>query len=140
MQKRCLRSRRKPRSMVRDSVDDQQGGSHPRAQQLLHTGYLPGVCGVRYPALGSHVAQRLENPDSELPGFVRVGNVRGSPKAGFLGVKYDPLEMFDASRPPRTRSCPSAKSVMCGDWSYSTACKRALPSKAARAKSSRIEL
>ncbi len=80
-------------------------GSHPRAQQLLHTGYLPGG-GVRYPALGSHVAQRLENPDSELPGFVRVGNVRGSPKAGFLGVKYDPLEMFDASRPPENTQLP----------------------------------
>lgn len=80
-------------------------GSHPRAQSLMHTGYLPGG-GVRYPTLGSHVAQRLEKPSRELPGFVRIGRVRGSADGGFLGVKYNPLSVSDPSQPPENTSLP----------------------------------
>ena len=76
-------------------------GSHPRAQYLMHHGYLP-MGGVKFPTLGSNVAEQIGNAACELPSFVRIGG-RGSAagNAGFLGVDYDPLVLANATSPPR---------------------------------------
>ncbi|MFO0818452.1 MAG: DUF1501 domain-containing protein [Pirellulales bacterium] len=74
-------------------------GSHPRATVLLHTGYLP-VATVKHPTLGAIVSKELGDPQSELPGFVRIGQARSSDGGGLLGVEYDPFLMNDASRMP----------------------------------------
>lgn len=76
-------------------------GSHPRAQYLMHHGYLP-MGGVKFPTLGSNVVEQIGDAACELPSFVRIGG-RGSSAggAGFLGVDYDPLVLNSAERPPR---------------------------------------
>ena len=84
-------------------------GSHPRATHLLQTGYLPTNT-VKYPAIGSHLAQRLGDPEHELPGFVRVG--RGNQQrqgAGLLGVDYDPFTVSRAGELPDNASPFSTK-------------------------------
>jgi hypothetical protein len=73
-----------------------QEGAHDRAQYHLHTGYREGQGGVTYPSIGSIVAKELGRPESPLPNFVTIGGrVFGS---GFLGAKYQPLAVADASR------------------------------------------
>jgi hypothetical protein len=71
-------------------------GDHGRATYYLRTGYLPQGP-VRYPTLGSLVANELDNDSAELPGFVSIGPVRGvSPAAftsGFLGPKCAPFNV-----------------------------------------------
>ncbi|MGL4511973.1 MAG: DUF1501 domain-containing protein [Lacipirellulaceae bacterium] len=81
-------------------------GSHPRAQYLMHHGYLP-MGATQFPTLGANVTERLRSlgvatPAGALPGFVRIGG-RGSSAGGggLLGVEYNPLLVEDASRPPR---------------------------------------
>jgi hypothetical protein len=75
-------------------------GSHPRATFLLHHGYLP-MGGVKFPTLGSHVAQQIGKPGFELPSFVRIGG-RGADAggAGFLGVDYDPFVLQNPDAKP----------------------------------------
>jgi len=71
-------------------------GAHGRAKYNLHTGYREGQGGVVYPSLGSIVAKELGNEEFPLPSFVSIGNrVYG---AGFLGTKYQPLVINDATR------------------------------------------
>jgi uncharacterized protein (DUF1501 family) len=81
-------------------------GSHPRAQYLMHHGYLP-MGATQFPTLGANVTERLgaagvADAGLELPGFVRIGG-RGSSSGGggLLGVEYDPLVVDDPSQPPR---------------------------------------
>jgi hypothetical protein len=76
-------------------------GSHPRATFLLHHGYLP-MGGVKFPTLGSHVAQQLGTPDFDIPSFVRVGGRRGveAGGGGFLGVDYDPFVLPNPEAKP----------------------------------------
>ncbi len=79
-------------------------GSHPRATFLLHHGYLP-MGGVKFPTLGSHVAQQIGAPGFDLPSFVRIGG-RGTDSggAGFLGVDYDPFVLQNPeSKPENTQ-------------------------------------
>ena len=79
-------------------------GSHPRATFLLHHGYLP-MGGVKFPTLGSHVAQQIGTPGFDLPSFVRIGG-RGTDAggAGFLGVDYDPFVLQNPeSKPENTQ-------------------------------------
>lgn len=71
-------------------------GAHPRAKYNLHTGYREGQGGVSYPSIGSIVARELGRPEFPLPSYVSVGN--RSYGAGFLGSKYQPLAVADASR------------------------------------------
>lgn len=75
-------------------------GSHPRAQFLMHHGYLP-MGGVKFPTLGSNVADQIGDAACELPSFVRVGG-RGASAggAGFLDVAFDPLVLNNPSKPP----------------------------------------
>jgi uncharacterized protein DUF1501 len=75
-------------------------GSHPRATFLLHHGYLP-MGGVKFPTLGSHVAQHNGIPGFDIPSFVRIGG-RGadSGNGGFLGVDYDPFVLQNPEAKP----------------------------------------
>ena len=75
-------------------------GSHRRATYLLHTGYLP-TASIKYPTMGSVVAQQNGDADFDLPSFVRVGaRGRRAPGAGFLGVEFDPFNISDPRRAP----------------------------------------
>jgi hypothetical protein len=75
-------------------------GSHPRASFLLHHGYLP-LGGVKFPTLGSQVANQIGDRSFDLPSFVRIGG-RGADLGGggFLGVDFDPLVLQNAERSP----------------------------------------
>jgi hypothetical protein len=75
-------------------------GSHPRATFLLHHGYLP-MGGVKFPTLGSHVAQQIGTAGFDLPSFVRIGG-RGTDAggAGFLGVDFDPFILQNPEAKP----------------------------------------
>ena len=74
-------------------------GAHARASYLMHTGYLP-TASVKYPTLGSNVAQQLGDPEFDLPSFVRIGNARGGADAGLLGVEFNPFVTNNAASPP----------------------------------------
>ncbi len=71
-------------------------GDHGRATYYLRTGYLPQGP-VRYPTLGSLVANELDSESAELPGFVSISPVRAINAAafssGFLGPKCAPLNV-----------------------------------------------
>ncbi len=76
-------------------------GSHPRAQFLMHHGYLP-MGGVKFPSLGSNIADQLGNASCELPSFVRIaGNNPTAGGAGFLDVSLEPLAIGNPERPPQ---------------------------------------
>lgn len=75
-------------------------GNHQRATYFLHHGYLP-LGGVKFPNLGANVAQQIGDAAAELPSYVRIGNrVANAGGGGFLGVRYDPLVLRNATRPP----------------------------------------
>ncbi|GIT29210.1 MAG: hypothetical protein Ct9H300mP1_12560 [Planctomycetaceae bacterium] len=62
------------------------GGSSP-GQEYINTGTRP-LASLEYPGYGAVVTK--ERPGSiDMPGFVGIPNTRQ--KAGFLGVKYAPL-------------------------------------------------
>jgi hypothetical protein len=71
-------------------------GDHSRATYYLRTGYLPSGP-VRYPALGSLVANEFDDGSAEIPGFVSVSPYRAINAAafssGFLGPKSAPLSV-----------------------------------------------
>lgn len=75
-------------------------GSHPRASFLLHHGYLP-MGGVKFPTLGSQVANQIGDAKQDLPSFVRIGGRTADlGGAGFLGVDYEPLVLQNPERRP----------------------------------------
>ena len=81
------------------SVNSKEG-SHPRASFLLHTGYVP-IASVRHPTIGSLITHQIGDPNSSLPGFVRIGRGdRGAAGGGILGVQYDPFVLSNANRRP----------------------------------------
>jgi hypothetical protein len=71
-------------------------GAHPRARYHMHTGYREGVGGLTYPSLGSIVAKEIGDPDFMLPNFVAVN--RPGYSSGFLGPRYQPLNVVDPNR------------------------------------------
>ncbi len=75
-------------------------GNHPRAQQLLHTGYLPNPT-VKYPTFGALATQALAEKATELPAFCRIGGrFRTAGGGGILGVGYDPFEITNPEKSP----------------------------------------
>jgi Protein of unknown function (DUF1501) len=72
-------------------------GDHGRGTHLMHTGFAPGVGGVRYPTLGSVVSKELGQSGRELPNFVSVSPFRlfngPAHEPGFLGPAYAPLNV-----------------------------------------------
>ncbi len=75
-------------------------GNHPRATFLLHHGYLP-MGGVKFPTLGSNVAQQIGTPGFDIPSFVRIGG-KGvdAGGGGFLGVDFDPFVLENPEAKP----------------------------------------
>ncbi len=64
--------------------------AHDRAINLVRTGYSPNPS-VQYPTFGSVVARDRENPQSDLPDFVRIGKPRIATRdvnSGVLGVRH----------------------------------------------------
>jgi len=84
-------------------------GSHPRASYLMHTGYLP-TASIKHPSIGSITAHEIANPTSELPSYVRIGGRGNFATGGFLGVKYDPFDIANATQPP-VNSKPTTDNV-----------------------------
>ncbi len=71
-------------------------GAHPRAKYNLHTGYREGQGGLVYPSIGSIVASETGRADSPIPAFVSIGG--RSYGSGFLGPRYQPLQVQDPTR------------------------------------------
>jgi hypothetical protein len=89
-------------------------GAHPRAQYQLHTGYLPSG-NVKYPTLGSVVANELGKDRGDLPAFVSIGG--GGPFSaattigpGFLGMSVAPFLVANPLRMPGNVTLPGAVS------------------------------
>jgi uncharacterized protein (DUF1501 family) len=72
-------------------------GSHQRAQQLAHTGYIPNPT-VDHPSLGAWVSAELGGGASDLPHFVSLGGPSTGP--GFLGLSHGPFVVPEPGRPP----------------------------------------
>ena len=81
------------RSMRTQSVDHGIGGYH------MHTGY-PQSDRMPHPEIGAMIAKYLDNPDSDLPSFIRMGNPSNG-GAGYLGPQYEPFQIgVDGRLPP----------------------------------------
>jgi uncharacterized protein (DUF1501 family) len=71
-------------------------GAHDRARYHMHTGYRQGSGGLTYPSIGSIAAKEIGNVDQPLPNFVSIGQPGYS--SGYLGSRYQPLNVFDPNR------------------------------------------
>ena len=80
-------------------------GEHQRATYQMHTGYVPSG-GVRYPSIGSLVANEIAPRDFDLPHFVSVGNRLGTIGSGFLGMSYAPFVVNNPSQMPANVELP----------------------------------
>ncbi len=85
---------------------------HDRAIALVRTGYALSPA-IRYPAFGSVVARDREDPQMDLPSFVRIGKPRILTRdvdAGVLGVRYAPFKIDNPERlPPNLASAVPTK-------------------------------
>src|SRR5438132_6132532 len=80
-------------------------GEHQRATYQLHTGYVPAG-GVKHPSIGSLVAKELAPEDFDLPSFVSVGNRFATIGSGFLGMKFAPFVVQNATQLPTNVELP----------------------------------
>jgi hypothetical protein len=80
------------RSMKTKSVDHGIGGYH------MHTCY-PQSERVPHPEIGAMIAKYCDNPESDVPSFVKMG-ASGNYGAGYLGPKYDPFVLDTNGRLP----------------------------------------
>jgi hypothetical protein len=81
------------RSMRTQSVDHGIGGYH------MHTCY-PSSQRFPHPEIGAMIAKYCENPESDLPSFVKIGSTSGIYGAGYLGPQYEPFVVSDDGRLP----------------------------------------
>ncbi|MFM8273491.1 MAG: DUF1501 domain-containing protein, partial [Gemmata sp.] len=81
------------RSMRTASVDHGIGGYH------MHTCY-PSSQRFPHPEIGAMVAKYCENPDNDLPSFVKIGSGSGLYGAGYLGPKFEPFVVADDGKLP----------------------------------------
>lgn len=81
-------------------------GEHQRATYQMHTGYVPAG-GVRFPSIGSLVANEIGPRDSELPHFVSVGGRLGTIGSGFLGSAFAPFVVQNPNQMPTNVELPS---------------------------------
>jgi hypothetical protein len=91
-------------AVIRSMTDKE--GEHERARYHLHTGY-PMSPSVRHPTLGSIVASEIAPADFELPHFVKIGSRSTGPSASYLGMKYAPFDVGDATKLPRNVALPT---------------------------------
>ena len=84
-------------------------GDHDRGTRMMNTGRAPNPL-LDYPAIGSVLAyyqamdvEAMRNAD--LPAFISVGGPRGG--AGFLGMKYAPINVQNPGTPPENVSAPA---------------------------------
>jgi hypothetical protein len=83
-------------------------GEHQRATYLMHTGYLP-LGGVRFPGIGSIVANELGPRDFDLPHFVSVGGrgFAGNLGSGFLPTQFAPFNVGSPEQMPANVTLPT---------------------------------
>ena len=81
------------RSMRTKTPDHGPGGYY------MHTGYHPSER-FPHPEAGAMIAKYCENPESDLPSFVKIGSGSGNYGAGYLGPQYDPLVVADDGKLP----------------------------------------
>ena len=80
-------------------------GEHQRATYQLHTGYAPAG-GIKHPTFGSIVASEIGPKGFDLPHFVSVGNRGTTLGASFLGMKFAPFVIPNASQLPANATLP----------------------------------
>ncbi len=81
------------RSMRTQSVDHGIGGYH------MHTCY-PSSQRFPHPEIGAMIAKYCENPENDLPSFVKIGSRSGIYGAGYLGPQYEPFVVSDNGQLP----------------------------------------
>ncbi len=81
------------RSMRTKTPDHGPGGYY------MHTGYHPGER-FPHPEAGAMIAKYCENPESDLPSFVKIGSGSGIYGAGYLGPKHEPFVVAEDGKLP----------------------------------------
>lgn len=81
------------RSMRTKTPDHGPGGYY------MHTGYHPGAR-FPHPEVGAMIAKYCENPESDLPSFVKIGSQSGVYGAGYLGPQFEPFVVDEDGRVP----------------------------------------
>jgi len=87
-------------ALIRSMVSSE--AEHDRAIALVRTGYPPSAA-IRYPTFGSVLARDRDDPEFDLPAFIRIGKPRIATRdvdAGVLGVKYSSFNIRRAGRLP----------------------------------------
>jgi hypothetical protein len=89
-------------------------GEHGQAAFLAHTGYAARGP-IQYPTLGAQVARQLGRDDAELPNFVSIAPLRtfspGAYSSGFLGPRYAPLLVGEATPGYRPQGADAAAAL-----------------------------
>ncbi|QDU19765.1 DUF1501 domain-containing protein [Urbifossiella limnaea] len=88
------------RSMRTQSVDHGIGGYH------MHTCY-PSSQRFPHPEIGAMIAKYCQDPEADLPSFVKIGPTSGVYGSGYLGPQYEPFVVAEDGKLPGFAS-PSA--------------------------------
>ncbi len=81
------------RSMKTKSVDHGIGGYH------MHTCY-PQNERTPHPEIGAMIAKYLDDPDADLPSFIKMGAAGCNAGSGYLGPQYEPFQIGTDGRLP----------------------------------------
>ncbi|MFG0297921.1 MAG: DUF1501 domain-containing protein [Maioricimonas sp. JB045] len=84
-------------SVIRSLVSKE--GDHERGTYFVQTGYRPDPT-VVHPAMGAVLANRLQDPELEIPQHVSLASGDGFvvPRGGYLGDQWDAFRIFDPGR------------------------------------------
>jgi len=99
-------------SLIRSMDSDER--EHDRAIALVRTGYKPNPS-VQYPTYGSVVSWQREDPEFDLPAFVRIGKPRIATRdvsAGALGVRHESFKIAEAGSLPPDVEPPMSPEVL----------------------------
>ena len=81
------------RSMKTQSVDHGIGGYH------MMTGY-PSSEKFPHAEIGAMIAKYCENPENDLPSFIKMGSTGCNAGSGYLGPMYEPFQLGNDGRLP----------------------------------------
>jgi len=81
------------RSMTTKSVDHGIGGYH------MHTCYSQSER-FPHPEIGAMIAKYCDNPESDLPSFIKMGPAGCNAGSGYLGPQYEPFTLDTDGRLP----------------------------------------